>query len=143
MSEGVQTGKMGSRKIVCWKCGAELVELILPLSRREECPLCAADQHVCKLCQNFDSLVAGQCREDRAEEVTDKERANFCDYFKPQLNAFKEKTVSENTEARAKLANLFGEDSAEEASLVAGDKPQLTEEERARAELDRLFGNDD
>ena len=32
--------------------------------------------------------VAKHCREPIAEEVKDKERANFCDYFKPRPGAY-------------------------------------------------------
>ncbi len=53
----------------------------MPLRRRDECPACSADLHVCRLCEFYDTSVAKSCREPVAEEVTDKERANFCDFF--------------------------------------------------------------
>ena len=35
--------------LVCWKCGASLADLTLPLGRLEECRTCRAELHVCKL----------------------------------------------------------------------------------------------
>ena len=131
MSENRVSGEM-----VCWKCGAVLEDLILPMSRREECRLCAADQHVCMLCRSYSAQVAGQCREERAEEVTDKERANFCDYFEPKLGAYQEKGSGSDKEARGQLAELFGDDVSHEVS------EPISDEDKARAELEKLFGGD-
>ena len=74
--------------LVCWKCGASLADLTLPLRRLEECRKCGAELHVCKLCEWYSIGVAKHCREPIAEEVKDKERANFCDYFKPRPGAY-------------------------------------------------------
>ena len=70
--------------LVCWKCGADLAALTLPLSRRDECPRCRAELHVCRLCVDYDEELAKHCREPTAEEVSDKTGANFCDFFKPR-----------------------------------------------------------
>ena len=69
----------------CWRCGAVLRALSLPLSRLDECPDCSMHLHVCRMCTHFDPGVARQCREDDAEEVRDKERDNLCDYFVPSI----------------------------------------------------------
>ena len=68
----------------CWKCGAALAALSLPLRRLDECPQCRAELHVCRLCVVFDRRAYQQCREPTVEEVRDKTRANFCDHFKPR-----------------------------------------------------------
>lgn len=124
-------------EIVCWRCGAPLVELLLPLSRREECAQCGADQHVCKLCRFYNSQVSDQCTEERAEAVTNKEKANFCDYFSPRSNAFEEEQSDASLEAQAQLAELFGDAPPDR------EKKPMSEAEAARAELDRLFGGDE
>jgi hypothetical protein len=95
--------------LVCWRCGAELKDAILPLSRRETCRACNAEQHVCKLCRHYDPRTAGACREERAETVSDKERANFCDYFDPKAGAFQAKESAKQAAARQQLADLFGD----------------------------------
>jgi hypothetical protein len=87
---------------------------------------------VCKLCEFYSIAVAKHCRETIAEEVKDKQRANFCDYFKPQAGAFSSVGTDAATRAKTELEALFGARSS--ASL------QPTAEERARVELEKLFG---
>ena len=66
--------------MICWKCKKEIsVETI---GRSDCCPLCTADLHVCKACEFYESGAHNDCRESSAEFVNDKERSNFCDYFK-------------------------------------------------------------
>ncbi|HEY6641538.1 hypothetical protein [Povalibacter sp.] len=119
-------------ELVCCKCGHSLSDYTLPLRRLEECRACHAELHVCKLCEWYDIGVAKHCREPIAEEVKDKERANFCDYFKPRPDAYATAPLDAAAKARAQLAALFGGGSAAEAQPSAADK--------ARAELDALFG---
>ena len=49
--------------LVCWKCGASLAALSLPLRRQDECKACGAELHVCRLCEFYDTSVARSCRE--------------------------------------------------------------------------------
>jgi len=93
---------------VCWKCGASLAHLSLPLTRRDICKQCNADLHVCKLCEFYDIGKAKHCREPIAEEVREKDRANFCDYFKPKPGAYSDKPQTDAARARADLEALFG-----------------------------------
>ena len=99
---------MRSSDLVCWKCGASLAPLTLPLRRLEECPACHAELHVCRMCVDYDTRVAKHCREPIAEEVSDKTRANFCDLFKPRPLAFVPPNTAEVDKARAELEKLFG-----------------------------------
>ena len=78
-----------------------------PLGRLEECRACRAELHVCKMCEWYSLSVAKQCRETVAEEVKDKERANFCDYFKPRAGAHSKTDGSAADRARADLDSLF------------------------------------
>lgn len=98
-----------SNSIACFRCGASLSALTLPLSRRDQCPDCTVDLHVCKMCLYFDVAVPRQCREDGAEDVTEKEKANFCDWFKPSDSAFDPQRKSEADAAKDALAALFGD----------------------------------
>lgn len=98
-----------SDQFICWHCGKPLEALILPMSRREECAACGADQHVCKMCVFFNSAGRGDCQEDRAEWIADRQRANFCDYFKPAIGLDNRSTISANEQALAELAELFGD----------------------------------
>ena len=84
-------------------------------------------------------MINDACREDRAEFVLDKDKANFCDYFRVNVHAYKRKDTSEAAQARRKLAELFGE-TVDDAPEPESTSPQ-TEAEKALAELQRLFGD--
>ncbi|MES2368042.1 hypothetical protein [Thiobacillus thioparus] len=75
--------------LVCWKCGASLAGMPLPLARRDTCPSCRVDLHVCKLCRHYDAHRAGQCRELAADRVADKTRVNDCGWFVPRPEAYR------------------------------------------------------
>lgn len=119
--------------LVCWKCGASLADYTLPLRRLEECRTCGAELHVCKLCEWYSISVAKHCRETVAEEVKDKERANFCDYFKPREDAYSAAPVDAGAKAKAELESLFRGG----APATSASSPSAAE--RARQELESLF----
>lgn len=95
--------------IRCYRCGESLASLSLPFSRQDECPACHNYLHVCKMCRHFDARVPRQCVEDGAEEVREKDRLNFCDWFKPSESAFDADRKSEEDLARAAAEALFGD----------------------------------
>lgn len=95
--------------LVCWRCGNSIAELPLPLSRYAECPACGGELHVCRMCTFFDPAVSKACREPVAEEVKEKERANFCGYFQPRPGAYTPRDEAPAREARSALDALFGE----------------------------------
>lgn len=108
-------------ELVCWQCGASLASLSLPFSRRDTCPACGADLHVCRLCEFFAINMSKSCREPVVDEVRDKERANFCDYFQPRPSAYNAEGQAREQQAKAALDELFGgsmdrKDSAEESN---------------------------
>jgi hypothetical protein len=112
-----------SQNLTCWQCGNRLQNVIFPLSRREVCAVCDADQHVCKMCKEFDGR--NSCNEPIAEDVTDREKANFCDYFSPSGEIFLKKTREKQQNAKAQLAALFGDvpevDDLSDESLTPGE----------------------
>ena len=95
--------------LYCWKCGATLVGLMLPLGRRDECPGCHAELYVCRMCRHYDPRRAKQCRELAADEVRDKTRANFCGWFVPSADACQKGGTAIVQGNRAGLDALFGE----------------------------------
>ena len=97
-----------ANELVCWKCGATLAALSLPLLRLDECPQCHVHLHVCKMCVEYDTRVAKHCREPTAEEERNKSAANFCDHFKPRAAAYVAPNVAEVDKAKAELERLFG-----------------------------------
>ena len=100
---------MHETPLVCWRCGEPLRgDLPRVFPRREQCRACGGDLHVCRMCVHYDRNVARQCREDGAEDVTEKERPNFCEWFKPSSKAFDPARKSEADAAKAALDALFG-----------------------------------
>lgn len=100
-----------SEQAQCWKCGAPVQELLLMPGRRvarlADCHQCHSDLHVCRACAFHDTRVARQCRETVAEEVLDKVRANFCDYFQYREDAYQPGDSSAAEAARKALEDLF------------------------------------
>lgn len=105
-----------SQTICCFRCGASLAALPLPLSRRDECPECSAELHVCRMCQYYDPGVPQQCTEDGAEEVLEKTRVNFCDWFVPSESAYDPALKARSDHAAKALGALFGEGEDQEDS---------------------------
>ena len=72
---------------------------------RDECPACSRDLHICLNCEFYDANAYRQCRESIREPVQDKEKANFCDFFR----AAKKGTAGTSSESDAfkSLNNLF------------------------------------
>jgi ribosome-binding protein aMBF1 (putative translation factor) len=96
-----------SEALVCWRCGASLAALSLPLRRLDACKACNAELHVCKMCVEYDTAYAKHCREPTAEEVRKKDEANFCDHFKPKPRAYVAVDRSEAVRAKSALDDLF------------------------------------
>lgn len=69
--------------------------------------------HVCRMCRFYDPAVPKQCTEDDAEEVFEKERPNFCEWFKPGTDVFDPDRAAAEARARNELAALFGDEKAE------------------------------
>lgn len=134
--------------LCCWNCGAALTTLVLPMSRRADCPDCRAELHCCRMCRQFDRTRPEQCREERAEPPTNKEVANFCEWFEPLAGLAG--ALAPEDAARARLDALFGaaDDEAAGASAASatpeggdeGSDPDDDPEAAARRRLDDLFG---
>lgn len=120
-----------NENLVCWKCGVA-IDLPMPLGRESECRHCHAQLHVCRLCEFYNPGVAEQCEEPVADYVKEKERANFCDYFKPIPDAYKPVTNNEADQSVNELNALFGLNKETQVN-------DMTEAEKAKKELDDLF----
>jgi hypothetical protein len=66
----------------CWYCGASLTPI--DYGRGDSCSKCGRDTKTCKGCEFYDASAHNECHETQAERVVDKERGNFCDYFRPR-----------------------------------------------------------
>lgn len=77
------------------------------------------------MCQFHDPGVPKQCTEDDAEEVIEKERLNFCEWYKPGADVFDPQQAAEENRAQGELASLFGE----EETQNPGDDASLKDAE--------------
>ena len=82
--------------MICWKCKKELKDA--QIYRTTTCEFCGADLHCCKGCEFYSVNSHWDCRESIIEPVTDKEKANFCDYFRAKKTAG---ASEDNTKAKA------------------------------------------
>ena len=96
---------------MCWYCGSPVPDPE-PLGRSQRCQSCGKDLRACKNCRFFMPGSRGDCRETSAEPQSDKERANFCDWF--SLDAkFRSQSAGQPGEqqkadsSRAAFDNLF------------------------------------
>jgi hypothetical protein len=92
----------------CFRCGAE-IDGQNGVFRSTVCPGCGADARVCKNCVFYSPGKHWDCAETIPEEVRDKERANFCDYFRLSARAGAATDFqSKQEEARSSFDSLFG-----------------------------------
>ena len=93
--------------MICHHCQNEIV-IKGRLSRTADCSVCGSDVHCCLNCVNYDPAAHNRCREPQAEWVSDREKANFCDYFTPNILTARGKGKSGPLEeARIAFDNLF------------------------------------
>ena len=64
----------------CAVCEAEL-PADLRVGREALCPHCDAHLHACVQCRFYEPTLHNQCLEPEAEQVRDRQKANFCDFY--------------------------------------------------------------
>lgn len=69
--------------VKCYKCGAQIeFESGKDIGRSEECTSCYSSIRCCLMCKFYDKNSYNECKEPTADRVVEKEKANFCDFFK-------------------------------------------------------------
>ena len=116
-----------SDDLLCYRCGESLAALTPPISRQDECPGCENYLHVCRMCIYFDRDAVKQCLEDDAEEVIEKEKLNFCEWYKPSSDAFDPARKSHEDAAKSQLDSLFGE-GGDDSSMSDDDPMSVAED---------------
>lgn len=133
----------GQASLRCWKCGADLKRVPRPFSRFAECPACKAELHVCRMCRHYDLRYIGECSHEFADKVLEKEKANFCSYFKPSKRAYQGGEDAEKLKAQQELETLFdggGGTATSDGGDAAAEAQSESEAEAAKKRLKDLFG---
>jgi hypothetical protein len=65
----------------CAWCGNPVSIVGNQVGRGDTCPHCEHDLHSCRNCRHFDVTVAKMCKEPFAEVPSNKDDANFCEFF--------------------------------------------------------------
>lgn len=89
----------------CYNCSTELSAS--DYGRQDTCPKCMRSTHACKNCEHFDTSKYNECAETNADRVVDKEKANFCDYFKPSARSGSATGLTAAEKARLAAEALF------------------------------------
>jgi hypothetical protein len=92
--------------MVCHHCGSEIKIERRRVGRADECPDCSSDLHCCLNCANYDTGAHNRCREPQSDWVSDRERANFCDFFLPNA-ATASGTSGSRLDPRSAFDSLF------------------------------------
>ena len=89
----------------CWHCGQQLEEN--DYHRESTCPGCRKYTHVCKNCRFYAPGRPNSCLEPIADEVIDKERANFCGYFEAASPEVSNRTQGSPDDSLKAAEDLF------------------------------------
>ncbi len=90
----------------CYSCGKEF-PAGLGVYRTTECSFCGKDVKVCLNCEFYSQGSHLDCRENISEPVIDKDKANFCDFFKLADNSLNGKSNCKASEKAAKARSAF------------------------------------
>jgi hypothetical protein len=90
----------------CWHCSAGLT--VADYGRENACTDCGKATRCCRNCRFYQRGRPNDCIEPMAEEVANKERANFCEFFDPAEQPAAGKAAAPSTEELRKAAeDLF------------------------------------
>ena len=95
---------------MCWQCGMAVNDQPLPLSTYAECRDCRAQLHCCRQCQHYNPRLRVDCDELRAESHSEREKANFCDWFKLRREFVEPGEKASSVDHQTELNTLFGTD---------------------------------
>ena len=83
----------------------------MEVHRSSTCLSCRKDLKICLNCRFYSKGAHNDCLETSAEPVRDKDRSNFCDYFRFKESAAEDrKEAGGKDHAREDFQKLFGND---------------------------------
>ncbi len=85
---GLESLRSFKMSLKCYHCAKEIpFKEDQDIGRSEDCPSCNTSLRCCRMCKFYDKSAYNECREPMADRVLDKEKANFCDFFKAGSSA--------------------------------------------------------
>ena len=90
----------------CYKCKTEWNGLSQP-GTKETCLKCGQDLHVCLNCKLYDVHKPNSCTEPEADPVQNKERFNFCDFFRFREGLVNDASVTGSDNTKTVFDKLF------------------------------------
>ncbi len=115
--------------ILCHNCKKES-HYEEPVGRSQECPSCLYDVRVCFNCNFWDPSYSNQCRENQADYVKDKDKSNYCEYFRPRPSKSSESNMDPTTQK--KLDDIF-------SNLPSDHSTQKSKDDNPLDALESLF----
>jgi hypothetical protein len=91
----------------CARCGNE-IDPKLDIMRSSSCSRCRADLRSCLNCVFYKPGAHWDCRETIQEPVSDKEKANFCDFFRFRDSVPPKENKGTGKNAKEDFLKLFG-----------------------------------
>ncbi|MBN1524751.1 MAG: hypothetical protein JW904_09720 [Spirochaetales bacterium] len=94
---------------ICAHCKKELPPE-LQIVKSSSCPFCRADLKTCTNCVFYKPGSHWDCAETISEPVREKDKSNFCDFFRYNKNRKPETSADAHTtvDARDNFSKLFG-----------------------------------
>jgi hypothetical protein len=92
---------------VCYFCGTKLDDK-LKVYRSSACVSCKKDLKICYNCRFYKKGAHMDCLESIAEPVRDKDRSNFCDYFRFKDSTGESSSKGQDKRAKEDFQKLFG-----------------------------------
>jgi hypothetical protein len=93
----------------CFFCGKAFPENF-KVYKTSECPSCGKDVKVCLNCRFYSPGSKWDCKETIPEAVRDKEKANFCEYFRLGGTASDGSLQEKSKKARSEFNSLFSDE---------------------------------
>jgi len=90
----------------CYYCGTLIEGKVY---RTSVCPQCGKDLKTCVNCDFYSPGSHWDCRETIPEAVREKERANFCDFFRMSNSTRGDSGKKDGGDHRKAFDSLFGE----------------------------------
>lgn len=71
-------------QLECFKCRKkfDIDDSTVTIARSDECPHCGAPIRCCLMCHFYDPASYNECHEPMAEKIREKDKANFCNYYR-------------------------------------------------------------